>query len=73
MSEVKTQCVPLLTKCARCGGTHENLLFRKLRRPHVDGLNEAWTHWALCPVSGEPILMLREKPKERFQRAARKT
>ena len=38
--------------CARCGETHENLIFERLESP-VRNL----THWAECPNTGQPILM----------------
>lgn len=43
--------------CARCEGpAHTNMTFRRLLRPVVLGGGEA-THWAMCPVTSEPILM----------------
>ena len=47
-----------LTNCARCGGVHLDLSYRTFARPvpEGDGLGD-WTHWALCPTNGEPILM----------------
>lgn len=46
--------------CARCGENHKQILFTKLTRPH-----ERHTHWAPCPVNGEPIMMivLQDEPK----------
>lgn len=38
--------------CARCGEEHDLLEFKKLQRP-VGHL----THWALCPTTGEPVLL----------------
>ena len=39
--------------CARCGtGGHEGIMFRRFTNPIG-----AFTHWALCPTNGEPILM----------------
>ena len=47
-----------LTNCARCGGDHLDLSYRTFARPvpEGDGLGD-WTHWALCPTNGEPILI----------------
>lgn len=47
-----------LTNCARCGGDHLDLSYRTFARPvpEYDGLGD-WTHWALCPTNGEPILI----------------
>ena len=41
--------------CARCGGTHENLSFRKYTHPQ-DDINK-YDHWATCPTVNEPILL----------------
>jgi hypothetical protein len=38
--------------CARCGGDHTNLEFKKLTR-----IQDEWTHWAKCPNIGEPIML----------------
>lgn len=38
--------------CARCGGEHNQLAFTPFRRPM-----DEWTHWAMCPVNGEPIVL----------------
>lgn len=49
--------------CARCGGAHINKIeWLPLTRPIVDDDGTTWTHWALCPMLGEPILM-RQAPK----------
>lgn len=45
--------------CARCNGNHDDLVFRPLLQPILDDEGKAvWTHWALCPTTGEPILMV---------------
>lgn len=47
-----------ITSCARCGNDHESLLFKEMKRPIPDGEDDVpWTHWALCPVSKDPILL----------------
>lgn len=38
--------------CARCGATHNAWRFRGFRTP-CDG----FTHWAMCPLTREPILL----------------
>ena len=44
-----------VTKCARCGKDHPRMTFIPLRSsPQAAGL---YTHWAVCPACGEPILM----------------
>jgi hypothetical protein len=46
-------------RCARCRGTHEDHLFRPFRKPVLEcGHRVLATHWAICPGTGEPILML---------------
>lgn len=44
--------------CARCGGTHRGLVFRRMARPlaYPDELG-ALTHFAPCPVTGDPVLL----------------
>lgn len=44
--------------CARCGHKHEQLVFMPLTHPQHE-----WSHWAMCPTSGEPI-MLANSPAE---------
>jgi hypothetical protein len=52
------EIVQTITGCARCHGEgHEELRFRKLRYSHPGGDHPVqWTHWAICPATGEPIL-----------------
>ena len=59
MKKTPTQFKTNVGNCARCGGNHDVLLFRKLRRPVVAPDRE-WTHWASCPENGEPILLRRD-------------
>ena len=59
ITKTPTQFKTNVGNCARCGGNHDVLLFRKLRRPVVAPDRE-WTHWASCPENGEPILLRRE-------------
>lgn len=69
MAEVLST-VQVVTHCARCGQNHCSLTFKKFSNP-VRILEEKlksrpfraipetilYTHWALCPLNGEPILM----------------
>jgi hypothetical protein len=53
--------VKLLENCARCNESHENLEFHQFTNPVRD-----LTHWTLCPITKEPILMrviLDDEPK----------
>jgi len=46
--------------CARCGSDHDGLEFTPFARPVVLARSAgiaAVTHWALCPVTGEPIML----------------
>lgn len=44
--------------CARCDGDgHPGMEYLKLQRPIVVGEYE-FSHWAPCPTTGEPILLL---------------
>lgn len=44
-----------IKNCARCKGDHEYIWWKPFFI-NEDGLDA--THWALCPNTGEPILML---------------
>ncbi len=49
--------IEVLRECARCGGEHRNLAFLELKRPFMGGNRSVlFTHWCLCPTTGEPIL-----------------
>jgi len=49
-------------RCVRCGLDHPGLGFHKLLQPSIHQDGTAWTHWAWCPTTGEPIMLLvREK------------
>ena len=39
-----------IKKCARCGGEHDRLILRPMA-------NADWTHWAMCPTLGQPIMV----------------
>ena len=45
--------------CARCHGEGHDLVFRQLTHPvEFPGVDiPALTHWAICPDTGEPILL----------------
>ncbi len=47
--------VPIIENCARCGGTHENIVFMGLAQPITVGA-KLYAHWAPCPTNGEPII-----------------
>lgn len=39
--------------CSRCGGNHDLIEFKPLNNPP-----EGITHWGICPLTSQPILML---------------
>lgn len=41
--------------CARCGGTHEELNWKRFDRPPPSDSGQ-YTAWATCPTTGDPIL-----------------
>lgn len=42
--------------CSRCGERHADLSFQEfVKPPNYVGLT--LTHWALCPTTGEPLLL----------------
>ncbi len=43
-----------VVNCARCEENHTNLSFSRFTNAPKKSL---YTHWALCPTNGEPILM----------------
>lgn len=49
--------------CARCGEDgprHPDgpkFLFRRFTHPIEDADGTVWTHWAPCPVNGDPVLL----------------
>jgi hypothetical protein len=46
--------------CARCDGEHGPMLFKLLGVPMSRKGVVTHTHWASCPTTGEPILMIQE-------------
>jgi hypothetical protein len=53
-----------IKSCARCGQNHDKLIFKLLTQPQKE-----WTHWVLCPVSAEPIMLKicsEQKTEEHF-------
>lgn len=42
-----------VTRCARCGGNHTQILFTQLSGQSIDGA----TLWGMCPTLNQPILM----------------
>lgn len=48
-----------LVGCARCHGEgHDDITFKPLKHPVSQDGKVRYTHWAPCPTTGEPILML---------------
>jgi hypothetical protein len=52
--------VDRLVHCARCGATHEDIVFVRFMVPIRAFGVELYSHWAKCPTSGDPILMVAE-------------
>lgn len=50
-----------IENCPRCAGDHGRLTEQPLTRPMAPyvptGGEPTFTHWALCPANGEPILV----------------
>jgi hypothetical protein len=40
-----------IKNCPRCRGDHQSMYITAFRLP-----SSKWTHWALCPLTGEPVL-----------------
>lgn len=56
--------------CARCKQNHP-VEVKPFTNPLCDSDGTIWTHWALCPVNGEPILIIERSfdPPSTGQRA----
>jgi hypothetical protein len=50
-----------LRPCDRCGDVHLKIMFKPFAKRDVG----SWTHWALCPTNGEPVLMRFRSEKEK--------
>jgi hypothetical protein len=57
--KLPVSCHTAVKTCARCGGNHREILFRKFKQPIQ--ADKVWTHWGICPKTHEPILMLFSK------------
>jgi hypothetical protein len=47
-----------LRGCTRCGADHDSVSFLPLTRPVTGETGILFTHWASCPATGEPLLLL---------------
>lgn len=58
MKDVKT--VFNIRNCARCGNAHDKIDVKAFNRAFApkEAHPLVWTHWAPCPVSGDPILFI---------------
>lgn len=50
-----------VTSCARCHEDHPGLTFRPFANPISLPSTAPLTHWAICPGTGEPIVLRIEK------------
>lgn len=56
-----------VTACARCDCNHSGLTFKPFQR--IVGLgDQRLTHWAMCPMTGEPILLGQREPAKLVER-----
>jgi hypothetical protein len=46
--------------CVRCGEDHEGIEPKRFKNPCGE-----WTHWTMCPVTNEPILIYNVPEKVR--------
>jgi hypothetical protein len=46
-----------VVNCARCDTTHESLVFKRFLSPVRRCDTLLYTHWSICPVTREPILL----------------
>lgn len=52
-----------VTGCARCGANHTKLRFKQAKNPIIDEDGTTWEWWALCPNTGDPVLLRILEPK----------
>lgn len=54
-----------VVSCSRCGHDHPELEFKPLvGRPMVDSDGVVWTHWTICPETGDPIMARKLDPAD---------
>lgn len=46
-----------IESCARCGGNHQKLWFKKMSEPFVEDNGVVWGWWASCPLTHDPIML----------------
>lgn len=59
--------IPEIRNCARCGGDHEDLKFKKFEQPvscRASDCSYEFGGWAVCPELEEPILVSVEETGE---------
>ena len=61
--------IKAIKRCARCGKDHDDLLFKEFVRPIADAYPDGlpWTHWAMCPVNKDPIVLCIMQDKEWYR------
>lgn len=52
-----------VTGCARCGANHTKLRFKQAKNPIIGEDGTTWEWWALCPNTGDPVLLRILEPK----------
>lgn len=59
-----------IKNCNRCGGDHDGLVAAKFKHPFAppECAPIAWTHWATCPTTGDPILVMVKDDKKDYDR-----
>lgn len=45
-----------VTQCARCGENHD-VKFSPFSKNNIECDNVEYTHWGLCPITKEPVIM----------------
>jgi hypothetical protein len=47
----------MIKNCARCLGKHK-LTFVPLKGEPIEGKDGNYTHWAMCPLTEQPIVLM---------------
>lgn len=47
-----------MKRCGRCHRDHKQMVFMKfVKHPPTDSGGQTYTHWGLCPNTGEPVFV----------------
>lgn len=57
-----------VSHCARCLGSHDGIPYAAFTHPPEGPGGKLWPYWAVCPETGEPVMLevgpLKKAPQE---------